>query len=377
MQLSGFRRSARYSALFGYCLLSIVCGRCYADDPSQAVRSYESARVESIDANFDNAVFTDCPWDNAQHSNVCKADSFAVAVPDTKVQAELKQYGKGDYLRLKVSSKSELTEASGIAFYPNSDHGDKPIGFWAIFLAFVIPALVLIGVASLFTGFKPLTFIVGLDGKYSNSKLQVVLWFWIAISSYCAVFIFRVLYAGWNFLGGINIPQNLLLLSGMSALTYGGAKAITTAKSNAADAAALKASQDAQLAAAEHAEAQAAGSPNVAVAAAKMSVAKTAAAEAAKVAAIKQPTASGSEPDLVKDIVTNDKGGFDFGDFQMVVVTLIAIVAYLILIYNFLHVIEFRKFVTLPDVDTTILALFGIGQGAYLAKKAGGDLGES
>jgi len=29
----------------------------------------------------------------------------------------------------------------------------------------------------------------------------------------------------------------------------------------------------------------------------------------------------------------------------------------------------------LPDVDTTILATFGLGQGAYLTKKAVGEVG--
>lgn len=75
------------------------------------------------------------------------------------------------------------------------------------------------------------------------------------------------------------------------------------------------------------------------------------------------------------NLVQNDLGGFDFGDFQMLVVTLLAIAMYLILILHFLSSIEFRTTVTLPDVDSTVLAAFGLGQGAYLAKKAAGDVG--
>ena len=73
----------------------------------------------------------------------------------------------------------------------------------------------------------------------------------------------------------------------------------------------------------------------------------------------------------------NDVGVFDFGDFQMLVVTLLAVVMYLILIFHFLGSIEFRTTVSLPDLDTTVLAAFGLGQGAYLTKKAAGNVGTS
>jgi hypothetical protein len=61
----------------------------------------------------------------------------------------------------------------------------------------------------------------------------------------------------------------------------------------------------------------------------------------------------------------------------MLAVTLVAVGMYLLLVFHFLESIEFLKTVSLPDVDTTILAGFGLGQGAYLAKKAGGDVGKS
>jgi len=78
-----------------------------------------------------------------------------------------------------------------------------------------------------------------------------------------------------------------------------------------------------------------------------------------------------------QDLLQNDAGDFDFGDFQMLVITLVAVVMYLTLIFHFLGSIEFLKTVSLPDVDTTILAGFGLGHGAYLAKKAGGEVGKS
>jgi positive regulator of sigma E activity len=51
-------------------------------------------------------------------------------------------------------------------------------------------------------------------------------------------------------------------------------------------------------------------------------------------------------------------------------ITLLAVVVYLFQLINFLGVLKLYKSVTLPDVDTTILSIFGLSQGAYLAKKA-------
>jgi len=76
-------------------------------------------------------------------------------------------------------------------------------------------------------------------------------------------------------------------------------------------------------------------------------------------------------------LVQNDYGRFDFGDFQMLIVTFLAVVMYLMLIFHFLGYIAKVDTVTLPDVDTTILSAFGIGQGAYLTKKAAGNVGTS
>lgn len=372
------RRAMRIASMLGSVLLSeMILPHCYSQnaEAKHPEHAYDNARLDSVDADYANAVIKDCPWDPAESGRVCKGAAISVSVPDFRVRAELKPFAAGDELRLKINDKGELTEVSGIALYPNSDHsGDKSIVWWQILLAVGVPALLLIGVACLFTRFQPFTFVLGQDGRYSNSKFQVVLWFWIVISSYAGVFAFRVIYAGWDFVGGVGIPQNLLLLSGLSAITYGSAKAITTAKANAADAAAANAIKDATIAAAVCDAA--AGTGEQPMAAARMNLAKAAAVAATTIASMKKPDPT-VQPSMIDDLVKNDAGGFDFGDFQMIVVTLIAVGTYLMLIYHFLHVVEFRKNVTLPDVDTTVLALFGLGQGAYLAKKAGGDLGKS
>ncbi|MNL40825.1 hypothetical protein D3C87_1632010 [compost metagenome] len=53
----------------------------------------------------------------------------------------------------------------------------------------------------------------------------------------------------------------------------------------------------------------------------------------------------------------------------MIFITLLAVVVYLVQIFGFLATIELHKMITLPDIDSTILSTFGLGQGAYLAKK--------
>lgn len=213
------------------------------------------------------------------------------------------------------------------------------------FLVLALCALTLLALATAVTKGAPLKFIVGMDNRYSNSKFQVALWFWIVISTYMATVVFRVWTGAGNldFLAGVSIPQNLLVLSGLSALTYGGAKAITTAKANAA-------------------MNPAAPGPGAAAPAANLDP--------------KHALQPGQER-LLRDLVQNDVGGFDFGDFQMLVVTLLAVVMYLMLVYHFLSSPDPNKMVKLPDVDTTILATFGLGQGAYLAKKAAGNVGTS
>jgi hypothetical protein len=190
----------------------------------------------------------------------------------------------------------------------------------------------------LWSGLHPFNLLIGEDGRYSNSKFQISLWFFTLITTYVSVVIFRMWYAGCDFVGGVNIPQNLLLISGMSVLTFAGAKAITTSKVNA---------------------------------------------EKEKSSTDQDPkNSAGATPHFFQDLTHNDGGPgkarkLDFGDFQMVIITLIAVGTYLGLVFSFLGTIVASKVITLPDVDTTILAVFGLGQGAYLTKKAAGNLGES
>lgn len=206
------------------------------------------------------------------------------------------------------------------------------------------------------SGLHPLRLIVGEDNRYSNSKFQVALWFFVLITTYIATFALRV----WGgVIGQISIPQNLLLLSGMSALTYAAAKGITTSKVNEAQSLGVADPKNTAVSPSllknlTHDD----GCSFNAVAAARTRVVGEASI------ALLNPT---RPPSL------------DLGDTQMIIVTLLAIAAYL---YATLHYMGdstclYAATTKLPDVDSTILSIFGIGQGAYITKKAVGNVGQS
>ena len=220
----------------------------------------------------------------------------------------------------------------------------------------------------LFSSFKPTQLIISEDNRYSNSRFQMTLWFFVLITTYIAALWLRVCELGWDFTGGVNTPQNLLVLSGMSALTYAGAKAITSSKMAAPATAGQPSPSDQKAPAPE---------PNFFL---DLTHNDGIPAVPAQDAVLGPPAAPGLAPTVktpavaAKDAVPPQ---FDFGDFQMLIVTLLAAVTYIVLVFNFFGHVEYSKIVTLPDVDNTILAAFGLGQAAYLTKKAVGNVGTS
>jgi len=238
------------------------------------------------------------------------------AVKDT-VQAELKNLHKGDHVSVGFETQN-LVKTIAIR--------SLTVDWGTISLALAVAFAICFALTALLTWGHPLQLIVGEDGRYSNSKFQMAIWFVVVIATYLATVYLRVTQFGWEFFGGVNIPTNLLLLSGMSALTFGGAKAITTVKVQTATEA---------------------GNPN--------------------------PKPPG-QTNFFKDFVQNDAGKFDIGDFQMLVVTFVAVGMYLTAVFHSLGFIESWKTFELPNVDTNILATFGLGQGAYLTKKAVGEV---
>ena len=310
------------------CCLFVI--KSEAQDSSQPVdvckaAQYGNARIEFLDANFASLLVRACTT-----NTTCDCPVATLTVNNLSLRTGLKSYRIGDHIWAEVKEDKGSLQLQDFHAARSSE---IPIKCRILIVA--VASLFLLALAALVTKGAPLKFIVGMDNRYSNSKLQIVLWFWILISTYIGTVALRAWSGGSDFFGGVNIPQNLLLLSGLSALTYGGAKAITTTKANTAEAAPITS------------------------------------------AGLSEKTILPVNSQKLSDLVKNDIGKFDFGDFQMLVVTLLAVAMYLVLVFHFLSSIDFRTQVTLPDVDSTVLAAFGLGQGAYLAKKAAGDVGTS
>lgn len=199
----------------------------------------------------------------------------------------------------------------------------RPVSAWTRLLAFGASFVLLLIVTAFAVCWKPWKFLIGADNRYSNSQCQIVLWFGAVASMYLGTLALRVGQFGWGYLGGIGITANVAAVTGLSALSFGGAKAITMSKIEGA--------------------AQA-GLPPVKVPAAR--------------------------PRLRTDLFLNDSGRADFGDFQMILITLAAVAIFVSQAFHAAELLAMSHAVTLPDIDSSLLAGFGIGQGAYLVKKA-------
>jgi len=249
-------------------------------------------------------------------------------VIDSALQAKLKndKLEKGDVLTITIAPAADAGKTAVLQAYAIKT---APVPTRRRFLVVVSCAGVYLLICMILTWWKPHRLIIGMDERYSNSKFQIALWFSVLIVSYLATFWLRYTLPT-SFLDGIGIPQNLFVLSGISTLTFGVAKGITTQKV---------------------ADAAAAGNP--------------------------APKGVSGGASIVNDLTHNDMNQIDFGDFQMLVITLLAVIVYLVVFFHFLGSIELRGSIQLPDIDSTILAAFGLGHGAYLTKKAVGPVGQS
>jgi hypothetical protein len=324
----------------------------------------QNARIDGLNADQGTIAITDCAQLRAvpQARPICEGTAFNLIVKDPALRTKLSNLHLGDHIRIDFTlATNTVTDIGGLAAPKVSTSARIGILVASFLSTFLLGTLLTRG--------RPLKLILGMDNRYSNSKLQAALWFWVLVTTYLEFLYFRISVGGFDFLGNISIPQNLLLLSGMSAVTFVGAKGITTAKANAAaDARAAAAAQNA-------AQGDLAAIAAVAVADAPGAVAVA----APQAPAIPPPpprekdmAQPGSES-LWKDLMQNDLGDFDLGDFQMVIVTLLAVGTYMLTVHHALGSVQLSASTTLPDLDTTILSAFGIGQGAYLAKKAVGN----
>jgi hypothetical protein len=316
------------AAITGFvcCVMLGLSAQAWADQSGTEQRGH--VLVQAVAGDQSSIDVSSCPTTDCTRMHL--------VVTDGVVKDQLKQFHKGDHVHVVYSTDKGLSTVKAVAV----DAWQPPLfsRTWVL-LASTGACLFLY---CIFSGFKPLKLIIGDDNRYSNSQFQMAAWFFALITTYVATVSLRVLWAGWDFIGGVNIPQNLLLISGMSVLTFGSAKAITTSKID---------------------EQRAAGNND-------------------------PKNSANATPNLLRDLTHNDGKAavgnqpavpprLDFGDFQMLVITLIALATYIVLVFNFLGTIEYSKTMNLPDVDTTILAVFGLGHGAYLTKKAAGTVGQT
>lgn len=301
-------------------------------------------------------------------------------VPEGALRDRVKEIGVGSIVSLEVEPGGDrgAVRRLGIPRVAIS-------GLWRFWTMLLVFALLVI-VAGLTwgwprRGFHPFMAFLGKDGLYSNSKFQAALWFGLLIVTYVSALLLR----WWNTslpAGGVSIPTNLLMMSGLSALTFAGAKAIKQSQVTQADTQAQAAERQAHLATiAAAASAQAAQAtqdaggvaPQVNQTAAIQHVAATAAQEMAQkkrdVADSLDPRSSQGVPRFWFDLTHNDDGTPSLSKFQLVVIVLIAIGIYVCQAWDFLSVVPLQAKITLPDVDSALLTAFGLGQGAYLGLK--------
>lgn len=250
------------------------------------------------------------------------------AIQDEAVRETAKGSGKGDLVRVASRQSADTTTPPVITLLTAARVAVSARRRITVLLSSLL-ALVILTVA--ITRASPAKLCIGQDGLYSNSQFQLVAWFTALIVSYIAAVWFRSWDIHDGFLAGINIPINILLLSGASALTFGSAKGITANKVE----------------------------------------------EAVRTTGVNPKLPKHQIARLFYDLTHNDLGQFDLGDFQMVVITLLSVTMYMLLVFTFLGSLETRRIVSLPDIDTTVLAAFGLGQGAYLTKKAFGSVAGS
>jgi hypothetical protein len=263
---------------------------------------------------------------NIKDSVITSKDNkpFTISAPNSASLIQLIQSGDQIEVVLDSGNPSIINDVKKVS---------KPCTVWIRLVAFFVSFMTIIGLFSAVTGGSPTMFIIGADNRYSNSKIQVVLWFSAVMTVYLATLGLRGFLLGFDYFGGIGITANLLALSGISTLTYGAAKAITVQKV----------------------------APGTTTAAADPAV---------------PAPKSGGTPNICSDLFKNDAGEFDLGDTQMFFFILLAVTTFLIMSFHFLGLLEYAQQITLQDIDTTLLSGLGLGQGAYLAKKAASDAGK-
>ncbi len=164
---------------------------------------------------------------------------------------------------------------------------------------------------------NPLDIVTGQDNRLSTSQFQFFLWTGVVAFSYGWLYAIRAQHNLFEALGAL--PGNVLVAMGFSVVTVTAAKAITATQVRAGQVKKVR------------------GTPHIG------------------------------------DLFTDDKGVPDLPKTQMLFWTVLAVAIFLInviaLADTFATCSLGSKGCKFPDIDTTLMALMGLGQGAYLGVK--------
>jgi hypothetical protein len=262
------------------------------------------------------------------------ADSFSIVLDGSEKPVGVKVTGDQakDVLKtLKIGDKVRLPDAAtGSVSATDVAIATEPVRIGELILTVAIAVFLVWLYVLLVTKRRTRDFILGADNRYSNSKVQMTAWFGVVAVAYITVLLLRAWKGGSDFFGGVDIPTNLLTLTGLTAITGAGAKLTTSLK----DAAAKQFNANLP-----------AGAPE------------------------KKPEKTQGSPNLRTDLTSNDNNQRDIGDVQMLLVTGLAVVVFVVAMFNDLKEIKLAAQVSLPDVGVGLTGVFGGGLGAYLLKK--------
>jgi hypothetical protein len=190
----------------------------------------------------------------------------------------------------------------------------KGLWFWPYLAGLVVIAIFLgiLGYCILGRGKQVRQLFVGHDGRMSSSLFQIFVWTLVILFAYVAVFSKYLLPIS-------GIPGNILTALGLSIVTATAAKGIASTQAN-----------------------------NTVVKVKK------------------------EGPPKISELFEDDEGKPDLGKSQMLAWTFIAVGVYLFGLFGAIQsgsVVQTDGSVALPDIDSTLMVLMGLGQAAYIGTK--------
>ena len=169
------RKLSASTLLLGAILLPALCrADAFANpDLKPSASPLKNARVDGINADDGTLSVTDCAQlkGNPDSRPICQGTAYNLTVPvsNPALKTKLAQFHLGDHIRVAFDSTFAVQAIDGAAY----SYVTAKYRFSMLLVCFLVP----LAVATLMTWGHPFKLIVGLDHRYSNSKLQAALWF--------------------------------------------------------------------------------------------------------------------------------------------------------------------------------------------------------